>query len=260
MSAHPARREWRAARRRAGFAGRRPGVPARAPRSGAAPSGRSPSIARLRASTRAANMAVSYRTTLLRPRWWRGTQCTPRVVGVWPGVLFGCPCWSCGNFRYFRGRFDSDLGQTPIFRCRLGSGQQSPARGTYQRELSAQQAAFGIHPPGSGWCWSAPTIAGTTHGSSARPRQRPSSLRLSLRPCRVLTVRQAPGQRREVDRPVSIDRSRYLPIACASTAGGEAEIGPTKYSRSYAGSEDGLIENTLTAGPGLPKWCIPHFP
>ena len=32
------------------------------------------------------------------------------------------------------------------------------------------------------------------------------------------------------------------------------------YSKSYAGSEDGLIENTLTPGPALPKWCTPHFP
>ena len=31
------------------------------------------------------------------------------------------------------------------------------------------------------------------------------------------------------------------------------------YSKSYAGSEDGLIENPLTAGPALPKWCTPHF-
>ena len=133
MSAHPARREWRAARRRASFAGRRPEFPHGAPRSGAAPSGRSPSIARLRASTRAANMAVSYRTTLLRPRWWRGTQCTPRVVGVWPGVLSGVSLLELRQFQVLsrairlRPRADPHLQVPPWLRSTISCSRHVPA-------------------------------------------------------------------------------------------------------------------------------------
>ena len=36
----------------------------------------------------------------------------PRVVGVSLGVLPLCPYWIFGNFKDFRGGFDSDLGQT----------------------------------------------------------------------------------------------------------------------------------------------------
>lgn len=36
----------------------------------------------------------------------------PRVVGVSLGVLPLCPYWIFGNFKHFRGGFDSDLGQT----------------------------------------------------------------------------------------------------------------------------------------------------
>jgi hypothetical protein len=46
--------------------------------------------------------------------------------------------------------------------------------------------------------------------------------------------------------------------AAAAAAGGDAVTLPTKYSRSYAGSAKGLIEVTLTAGPGGSPWCGPH--
>lgn len=42
----------------------------------------------------------------------REAQSTPRVVGVWLGVLLLRPDWICCSFKHFCGDLDSDLGQT----------------------------------------------------------------------------------------------------------------------------------------------------
>ena len=82
--------------------------------------------------------ALIQRITLFRLRG-QGAQCTPKAVGVQLGVHLSLTLSKCFDSRYFRHRFDSDLGHHQLFKyCR--ALELGVPRSVVERPASTQGA------------------------------------------------------------------------------------------------------------------------